>query len=216
MFVTAIASRHPHKKLFTRKPRCQKFISQSYEIYRTQSPAGVLILILDFHLSKLVVRVLENMGKSTKLGLRGRPQRPVGSLGTSKLWRVAGRTILCYPLIFSSSEFYLSHDMALLKENIKAELKFISRCWRLNGRPTFCILITEKDMRDPHFDVMRNFLADLRQGHCDGIKVRLGRVQSLLSGAYIEHLDFLSGHETFTEVTDDCTLIQWRNRFCCR
>ena len=110
------------------------------------------------------------------------------------------RTILCYPLIFSSSEFYLSHDMALLKENIKAELKFISRCWRLNGRPTFCILITEKDMRDPHFDVMRNFLADLRQGHCDGIKVRLGRVQSLLSGACIEHLDFLSGPETFTEV----------------
>lgn len=140
------------------------------------------------------------MGKSSKLGLRGRPQRPVGSLGTSKLYRVAGKTILCYPIIFSSSEFYLSHDMALLTENIKAELKFISRCWRLNGRPTFCILISEKDMRDPQFGVMMNFLADLRQGHCEGIKVRLGRLQNLLSSSCIEHLDFLSGQKAFTQV----------------
>ena len=158
-----------------------------------------------------LVRVLENMGKSSRLGLGGRPQRPVGSLGTSKMWRVAGRTILCFPLIFSSSEFYLSYDLALLTENIKAELKFISGHWRLNGRPTFCIPITEKDMRDPQFEVFRNFLADLRQGHCDGVRVRLGRVQSLMNSACIEHLDFLSGRNK--EVTQVSPLQEFKHSY---
>ena len=114
---------------------------------------------------------------------------------------MSGKTILCYPLIFSSSEFYLSHDMALLTENIRAELKFISRCWRLNGRPTFCILLSERDMRDPQFGVMMSFLAELRQGHCDGVKVRLGRLQNLLSSSCIEHL----GEETILLVHDPRT-----------
>ena len=116
---------------------------------------------------------------------------------------MSGKTILCYPLIFSSSEFYLSHDMALLTENIRAELKFISRCWRLNGRPTFCILLSERDMRDPQFGVMMSFLAELRQGHCDGVKVRLGRLQNLLSSSCIEHL----GEETILLVHDPLTNI---------
>ena len=54
---------------------------------------------------------------------------------------------MCYPLIFSASEFYLSHDMALLTDDIKSELKFVSRCWRLSGRPTVCIVVTENNMR---------------------------------------------------------------------
>ena len=117
------------------------------------------------------------------------------------MYRVGGKTVLCYPLIFSASEFYLSHDMALLTEDIRAELKFISKCWRLNGRPTFCILISEKDMRDPQFGSMLNLLAELRHGHCQGVKVRLGRLQNLLSSSCIEHLDFLSGHEAFCQAT---------------
>ena len=47
-----------------------------------------------------LVKVLTSMGKSKKLKLSGRPIRPLGSLGTSKLYRVAGKTVLCYPLIF--------------------------------------------------------------------------------------------------------------------
>lgn len=138
-----------------------------------------------------LVRVFQSMGQNSKLQLKGRPNRPIGSLGTSKLYRVCGKTVLCYPIIFSSSEFYLSHDMALRTENIRDELKFIGKCWRLRGRPTFCILISEQDMRDPQFSEMLKFLAELGQGHCEGIKVRLGRLQNLLTSSCIEHLDFL-------------------------
>jgi phosphorylase kinase alpha/beta subunit len=63
------------------------------------------------------------------------------------MYRLCGVTVLTYPLIFSSSEFYLSHDMALLMEDIRSELKFISQRWRLSGRPTFCIVVTENNMR---------------------------------------------------------------------
>ena len=57
-------------------------------------------------------------------------------------------------------------------------------------------------MRDPHFDKMVKFLAQIKSGQVDGIKVRLGRVQNLLASSCIEHLDFLSmNHETFNHVT---------------
>ena len=44
-----------------------------------------------------------------------------------QMYRLCGTTVVTYPLIFSSSEFYLSHDMALLMEDIRSELKFISQ-----------------------------------------------------------------------------------------
>ena len=97
--------------------------------------------------------MLASMGSSPSLGLGGRPSRPIGSLGTSKLYRVAGKTVLCYPIIFSASDFYLYHDMALLTEDIREELRFINKHWRLLGRPTFAILISENDMRDPQVNV---------------------------------------------------------------
>ena len=42
---------------------------------------------------------------------------------------------------------------------------------------------------------MVKLLAELRQGHCEGVKVKLGRLQNLITSACIEHLDFLPGQE---------------------
>ena len=76
-----------------------------------------------------LVQVYEFLGVNRKLGLKGRPPRPIGALGTSKLYRICGQTVLCYPLIFEVSDFYLSHDMALLIDDIKNELCFVGRYW---------------------------------------------------------------------------------------
>ncbi len=94
-----------------------------------------------------------------------------------QIYRLCGQTVICYPLCMSASDFYLSHDMAHLTDDIKSELKFISRCWRLSGRPTVCLLVTESHMRDPQFTVLLNFLSELRSGSVDGVKIRLGRMQ---------------------------------------
>ncbi|KAJ8920978.1 hypothetical protein NQ315_015773 [Exocentrus adspersus] len=141
--------------------------------------------------STQLVKVYENLGVNHKLQLQGRPLRPVGSLGTSKVYRVAGATVLCYPLIFEVSDFYLYRDMALLIDDIKTELQFVGRYWRLSGRPTVCLLIREEHMRDPQFKEMLDLLAMLKKGYCDTVKVRIGRLQNLISSSCVEHLDFM-------------------------
>ncbi|XP_064467094.1 probable phosphorylase b kinase regulatory subunit beta isoform X3 [Ornithodoros turicata] len=140
---------------------------------------------------KQLMKVYEFLGVNRKLGLRGRPQRPIGALGTSKLYRICGQTVMCYPLLFEVSDFYLSHDMALLIDDIKNELMFVGKYWRMSGRPTMAILIREDNMRDAHFKELLDLLAMLKKGHCDGLKVRMGRLQNLISSSCIEHLDFL-------------------------
>jgi len=141
---------------------------------------------------KELVKVYEHLGLSKRLGLKGRPTRPIGALGTSKIYRISGQTVLCYPLIFEVSDFYLSHDMSLLIDDIKTELNFVGRYWRLSGRPTVCILIQEEHMRDPQFKEMLELLAMLKKGYCDDLKVRTGRLQNLISSSCIEHLDFMN------------------------
>nr|XP_021206842.1 probable phosphorylase b kinase regulatory subunit beta isoform X3 [Bombyx mori]XP_021206843.1 probable phosphorylase b kinase regulatory subunit beta isoform X3 [Bombyx mori]XP_037866538.1 probable phosphorylase b kinase regulatory subunit beta isoform X3 [Bombyx mori] len=142
--------------------------------------------------STQLVHVYRELGVCKKLKLTGRPIRPIGSLGTSKIYRVCGMTVLCYPLIFEVSEFYLYRDMALLIDDIKTELQFVGKYWRLSGRPTVCLLVREEHMRDPHFKQMLDLFAMLKKGYCDGVKVRLGRLQNLISSSCMEHLDFMS------------------------
>ncbi|KAF9409433.1 hypothetical protein HW555_011208 [Spodoptera exigua] len=151
--------------------------------------------------STQLVHVYRELGVCPKLKLTGRPIRPIGSLGTSKIYRVCGMTVLCYPLIFEVSEFYLYRDMALLIDDIKTELQFVGKYWRLSGRPTVCLLVREEHMRDPHFKHMLDLFAMLKKGHCDGVKVRLGRLQNLISSSSIpEHLDFMSQGEFPSEM----------------
>lgn len=149
--------------------------------------------------STQLINVYQQLGVNGKLGLTGRPNRPVGSLGTSKVYRICGMTVLCYPLIFEVSDFYLYRDMALLIDDIKTELQFVGKYWRLSGRPTVCLLIREEHMRDPQFKEMLDLLAMLKKGYCDGMKVRIGRLQNLVSSSCMEHLDFLSHSEDLPE-----------------
>lgn len=74
-----------------------------------------------------MVKVFEKLGQDKKLGLSGRPARPIGALGSSKIYRVSGLTVLGYPLIFSATEFYISHDLALLTDHIRSDISFIAR-----------------------------------------------------------------------------------------
>lgn len=143
--------------------------------------------------SAQLVKVYEYLGVNEKLGLKGRPPRPIGALGTSKLYRICGQTILCYPLIFEVSDFYLAQDMLLLIDDIQNELNFIGRYWRMSGRPTVCILIREEHLRDVHFRDLLDLLVQFKNGQLkkSGLRIKTGRLQNLISSSCIEHLDFL-------------------------
>ncbi len=63
--------------------------------------------------------MFEGLGRDKKLPLSGRPPRPFGALNTSKVFRVFGDTVLCYPLLFEVRDFYMSADPSVLIEDIK-------------------------------------------------------------------------------------------------
>uniref|UniRef100_A0A6G1SIZ4 Phosphorylase b kinase regulatory subunit n=1 Tax=Aceria tosichella TaxID=561515 RepID=A0A6G1SIZ4_9ACAR len=143
--------------------------------------------------SSQLVKVYEYLGVNQKLGLKGRPSRPIGALGTSKLYRICGQTIICYPLIFEVSDFYLAQDMLLLIDDIQNELNFIGRYWRMSGRPTVCIIIREEHLQDVHFRDLLDLLVQFKNGQLkkSGLRIKTGRLQNLISSSCIEHLDFL-------------------------
>ncbi|XP_078608671.1 phosphorylase b kinase regulatory subunit beta-like isoform X2 [Branchiostoma floridae x Branchiostoma japonicum] len=138
-----------------------------------------------------LVKVYEFLGVNKKLGLTGRPPRPIGSLGTSKIYRILGRTVLCYPLVFNLSDFYMSQDMSLLIDDIKDHLQFVSTRWELSGRPTFCVLLRDENIRSGHMSELLDMLAAFKRGEYAGVKIRLGNLQTLMSTACVEHLDFM-------------------------
>ncbi|XP_064610521.1 phosphorylase b kinase regulatory subunit beta-like [Liolophura sinensis] len=142
-----------------------------------------------------LTKAYEYLGINKKLNLTGRPSRPFGGLSTSKVYRVCGKTVLCYPLLFEDSDFYLSQDLSLVIDNCKNDLAFLSKCWKLDGRPTFCMILRESNMRGSHFGEYLELLSQLKRGEVDGVRVRTARLQSLISSACVEHLDFLHSVE---------------------
>ena len=138
-----------------------------------------------------MVKVFNELGQNDKMKITGRPSRPIGVLGTSTFYRVCGKIVLCYPLTFSHSDFYLSQDLALLAADVRSDLKFLSKRWRLGAkRPTYCILITENNMKDPQFYELLNLLSDIRMEKIDGVNIQLGRIQNLLTASAMESMDY--------------------------
>ncbi|CAE1244331.1 PHKA_B [Acanthosepion pharaonis] len=137
------------------------------------------------------------LGSNKKLGISGRPQRPFGVLSTSKIYRICGQTVLCYPLLFELSNFYLAQDLSLVVDDCKSDLAFLANCWKLYGRPTFCMVIRH-DIMSGDFSYFLELLSELKRGDCSGLRVRFGRLQAMISSACIEHLDFLHSLDDLT------------------
>ncbi|ORY50715.1 phosphorylase kinase alphabeta [Rhizoclosmatium globosum] len=150
-----------------------------------------------------------SLGENTKLGLSGRPKRPIGTLSTSKLYRCQGRMYAFLPHFMDKEEFYLVSDNNYLVSVLEQELAFVKNHWWYPGRPTLCVMLTRemlgglKSSKDPsetqrwrynHRDSKRNllnFMMSLRSGMCGGVRVRVGRLSEMINSSCIESLDFL-------------------------
>lgn len=141
---------------------------------------------------KELTKAYSHLGVNSKLGLTGRPSRPFGVLSTSKIYRACSHTIVCYPLLFELSDFYLAQDVALVMDDCKNDLAFLSKCWKLHGRPTWCMIIRENAIKGQNFGHFLNLLSQFKKGNVDGIHIRLGKLQSFLTTGCVEHLDFLN------------------------
>ncbi|XP_025892326.1 phosphorylase b kinase regulatory subunit beta isoform X4 [Nothoprocta perdicaria] len=176
-----------HVALIAESQRLQVFLN-TYGI-QTQTPQQVEPIQIWAH--KELVKAYFHLGVNDKLGLSGRPDRPIGCLGTSKIYRILGKTVVCYSIIFDLSDFYMSQDVMMLIEDIKNALQFIKQYWKMHGRPLFVVLIREDNIRGSRFNPILDMLAAFKKGIVGGVKVHVDRVQTLISGAVVEQLDFL-------------------------
>ncbi len=147
--------------------------------------------------------VYTQIGRNDKLKLSGRPFRRLRSLTTSRIFRIRGETIVFLPSLLDQQQFYLTFDPHFLVAQIRAELAHIQRHWSQLGRPTMTLLLTESMLAadDPESDEAIPFLTlmnELKDGNCNGIQVRLGRLNQLMLTAAIERMDFLHDFE-FTQ-----------------
>ncbi|NXW73235.1 KPBB kinase, partial [Hirundo rustica] len=181
-----------HVALIAESQRLQVFLN-TYGI-QTQTPQQVEPI--QIWAQKELVKAYFHLGVNEKLGLSGRPDRPIGCLGTSKIYRILGKTVVCYSIIFDLSDFYMSQDVMMLIDDIKNALQFIKQYWKMHGRPLFVVLIREDNIRGSRFSPILDMLAAFRKGVVGGVKVHVDRVQTLISGAVVEQLDFLSITET--------------------
>ncbi|KAM6408951.1 phosphorylase b kinase regulatory subunit beta isoform 2-T2 [Rhynochetos jubatus] len=181
-----------HVALIAESQRLQVFLN-TYGI-QTQTPQQVEPI--QIWAQKELVKAYFHLGVNEKLGLSGRPDRPIGCLGTSKIYRILGKTVVCYSIIFDLSDFYMSQDVMMLIDDIKNALQFIKQYWKMHGRPLFVVLIREDNIRGSRFNPILDMLAAFRKGVVGGVKVHVDRVQTLISGAVVEQLDFLRITET--------------------
>ncbi|TMS39891.1 hypothetical protein L596_006347 [Steinernema carpocapsae] len=142
-----------------------------------------------------MVQVFEFLGRDEKMKLSGRPPRPFGPLNTSKVFRVFGDTVLCFPLLFEVKDFYISSDPTVLIDDIKRDIEFVAKRWKLSGRPTMCIVLREENLTGEYFNHMLGLLLNLKNGFINGIRVRTGRVTQLLNTGCCEHIDFVRRNE---------------------
>lgn len=74
-----------------------------------------------FQLSNLKFRLFQvfaRIGANKKLGLTGRPNRPIGALGTSKIYKIMGQLVVFYPTD-SMTDFYTVFDVKIIIHQIK-------------------------------------------------------------------------------------------------
>nr|XP_060151386.1 phosphorylase b kinase regulatory subunit beta-like [Globicephala melas] len=129
--------------LIAESQRLQVFLN-TYGI-QTQTPQQVEPI--QIWAQQELVKAYFHLGINEKSGLCGRPDRPIGCLGTSKIYRILGKTVVCYPIIFDLSDFYMSQDVLLLIDDIKNALQFIKQYWKMHGHPPFLVLIWEDNIR---------------------------------------------------------------------
>jgi phosphorylase kinase alpha/beta subunit len=134
--------------------------------------------------------VYTQIGRNDKLGLTGRPIRRLRSLTTSRIFRIRGETVVFLPSFLDPQQFYLTLDYHFLVARFKSELAYIKHHWSDLGRPTVTLLLTHT-MLETEKEALLPLMEELRSGVCNGVHVKLGRLQQLMLTAKTERIDFL-------------------------
>ena len=146
--------------------------------------------------SAKLVDLLYHHGSDVRLGLTGRPKRPLGPLCTSRVWKIGGKTVVCVPLFLDKQDFYLSKDESYIADSIKIHLKFLRANWKHTERPTFIILLTPALFKTNSKPLL-SVLDTLKSGTYKDILLKVGRLQELIPIARIMEIQPPDTHISF-------------------
>lgn len=62
--------------------------------------------------------LLSRLGVNRKFQITGRPNRPCGSLTTSKVYMIRAQTFVFFPIVLDHTDFYMSLDLLLLIDKV--------------------------------------------------------------------------------------------------
>lgn len=148
--------------------------------------------------------IYSQIGRNDKMGLTGRPIRRLRSLTTSRVFQIRGETVMFLPAFLDLEQFYLTLDYHFLVSEIKSELAYVYQHWTLLGRPIMTLLITDA-MLESGSEALLDLMQELKQGKCNGVPVKLGRLNQLMLTAGRERIDFLHDFDFTNEAVKDAS-----------
>ncbi|MFZ5841736.1 MAG: glycoside hydrolase family 15 protein [Pseudomonadota bacterium] len=126
-------------------------------------------------------RILQEVGRSAKLGLSGRPFRRLRSLATAQAYRIGGRLHLFFGQFQNPNSFYVAFDNRLLLAQFRAELSYVARHWDQPGSPLLLFKLRAVALDGEGADAIIAVLKELQSGQCAGIPVALTAPSALLA-----------------------------------
>jgi len=154
---------------------------------------------VQIHQSHVLCDLYSALGKNKKMKLSGRPNRPIGSIGTCKVYRINGEIHVFTPIFMEVQKFYLTMDNDIIIGHFKDELQFVRNNWNLPGRPTMFLVLTKSMFNSVNRKNLLNLMVSLKSGVCNRVRVRLGRMKEMINSSCVDNLDFLSQSSLFSK-----------------
>jgi len=143
-----------------------------------------------------LISIYKQIGRCDKLGLTGRPPRSPRSLTTSRIYRFGNDTVVFLPSFLDSEQFYLTLDYHFLVDQLTSELGYIQKYWNNLGRPTLTLMLTHT-MLETGSEAFLEVMQELKDGVCQGVRVKLGRLNQLMLTTTIERIDLVKKEDFF-------------------
>lgn len=143
--------------------------------------------------------IYTQIGRNDKLGLTGRPVRRLRSLTTSRIFRIHDKTIVFLPSVLDSQQFYLTFDYHFLVDQIRNELAYIQKYWNDLGRPIFTLMLTHT-MLEIGSQALLELMQELKNGVCNNVRVKLGRLNQLMLTAATERVNLIEAELPYSFV----------------
>lgn len=131
------------------------------------------------------------VGINKALGLTGRPNKQIRSMGTSLLYLLGDEKYLFLPQFMNQRGYYLALDNHFLLQRLELEFNYVFKYWDRPGNPLITLLIKTNMLESEDFPAIKEFLLALKQGCFQTIPVQLGKVEQFLSNTSYEKINYL-------------------------